>query len=273
MQKFEEMPQTDMEQLYKMYWPLLFSIAYRLLGTRSEAEDIVQDVFVSLQAVDRGQVDNMKAFLSRAVTNRCLNLLKSAKKQRELYVGPWLPEPLYALEGNEPLQRLEQQEDISYAYLVMLDQLSPIERVSFVLREAFGYEYEEIAENRRQISRKLPENLQPRTAENEAGAGSERKTSAARGHCAALWGFAANRADRRGCGASLRPGRVFLRWRREGQSGAAAAHRHRAGVCVFGRNQHQRLVFQRNSSRAGQRTAGSHGSAGWFAGRRLVVWL
>ncbi|MGO0059864.1 RNA polymerase sigma-70 factor [Brevibacillus fluminis] len=146
MQKFEEMPQTDMAQLYKMHWPLLFSIAYRLLGTRSEAEDIVQDVFVSLQAVDREQVENMKAFLSRAVTNRCLNLLKSAKKQRELYVGPWLPEPLYALDGNEPLQRLELQENISYAYLVMLDQLSPVERVSFVLREAFGYEYEEIAE-------------------------------------------------------------------------------------------------------------------------------
>lgn len=144
--KITMVDKAEIEQLYQTYWQLLFSIAYRLLGTRLEAEDIVQDVFLSLQSVEREHIENMKAFLCKSVTNRCLNLLKSAKKKRELYVGSWLPEPLYDDDSNEPLRQIEQREEISYAYLVMLDQLSPIERVAFVLREAFGYEYQEIAE-------------------------------------------------------------------------------------------------------------------------------
>ncbi|MEF3303966.1 RNA polymerase sigma-70 factor [Paenibacillus sp. GYB003] len=136
----------ELTAAYETYRRLLFSIAYRLLGRVAEAEDVVQDVFVSLQAADREKIDDMKAFLSRAVTNRCLNILKSARSKREVYPGPWLPEPLYAVsEGDEPSRRLELGDEIRYAYLVMLDRLSPLERVVYVLREAYAFEYEEIA--------------------------------------------------------------------------------------------------------------------------------
>ncbi|GAA3403078.1 RNA polymerase sigma factor SigJ [Paenibacillus hodogayensis] len=135
----------NMESAYETYRKLLFSIAYRLLGSRTEAEDAVQDVFVSLHSVDPDSIDNLKAFLSRSVANRCLNSLKSAKKRKELYPGPWLPEPLYAGTEAEPGYRLELAEEIRYAYLVMLELLSPMERAVFVLRGAFDFEYAEIA--------------------------------------------------------------------------------------------------------------------------------
>ncbi|MDF2714288.1 MAG: polymerase subunit sigma-24 [Paenibacillus sp.] len=136
----------NVETAYHTYRKLLFSIAYRLLGKITEAEDVVQDVFVSLHSVDPDSIGNTRAFLSKSVTNRCLNILQSAAKRKETYPGPWLPEPLYAGSGDEPSHRIEQEEDIKFAYLVMLERLSPLERVVFVLREAYGYEYEEIAE-------------------------------------------------------------------------------------------------------------------------------
>ncbi|WP_176706042.1 RNA polymerase sigma factor SigJ [Paenibacillus hemerocallicola] len=138
----------NVELAYQTYRKLLFSIAYRLLGTVTEAEDVVQDVFVSLHAADPDSIDNMKAFLGRSVTNRCLNILQSASRRKETYPGPWLPEPLYgdSGSGSEPGGRIELEEDIGYAYLVMLERLSPLERVVFVLREAYGYEYEEIGD-------------------------------------------------------------------------------------------------------------------------------
>lgn len=144
----------ELESAYASYRKLLFSIAYRLLGSVSEAEDVVHDVFVALQSIDRETIGDMKAFLSRAVTNRCLNVLKSARARREVYPGPWLPEPLYDAGGAEPWQRLERDEEIKYAYLVMLERLTPLERAVFVLREAYAYEYEEIA----QMIDKSPDN-------------------------------------------------------------------------------------------------------------------
>lgn len=135
----------NVKSAYETYRRLLFSIAYRLLGSRTEAEDAVQDVFVSLHAADLERISDMKAFLSRAVANRCLNILKSARKKREVYPGPWLPEPLYGSADNEPELLLERSEHIRYACLVMLEQLSPVERAVFVLRGAFGFDYAEIA--------------------------------------------------------------------------------------------------------------------------------
>jgi len=135
----------NLEDLYTNYKPLLFSIAYRMLGSVSDAEDVVQELFLSLQQLERGQIQNMKAYMTKMVTNRCLNILNSAKRNREIYVGPWLPEPLMQRLDDDPLNKLEREETISYAFLVMMDKLSPVERAVFILREAFQYEYSEIA--------------------------------------------------------------------------------------------------------------------------------
>lgn len=137
----------DYAQLYQDYYPLLFSIGYRMLGSVSDAEDVVQDVFLSVQQLDFQQIRNSKAYLCKLLTNRCINLLKSSRKKKEVYVGPWLPEPLVVDLDNQPLPLLERDETISYAFMVMMEKLTPIERAVFVLREAFQYEYDEIADS------------------------------------------------------------------------------------------------------------------------------
>ncbi|GBF74096.1 hypothetical protein PA598K_02427 [Paenibacillus sp. 598K] len=140
---------------YTMYRPLLLSIAYRMLGSVSDAEDVVQDVFVTLTMKhasddDRAEEHQWKPYLCKIVTNRCLDVLKSARRKRELYVGPWLPEPLVReLPGqgrDDPLQTMELEDSISYAVMVMLDHLTPVERAVFILREAFGFAYSEVGE-------------------------------------------------------------------------------------------------------------------------------
>jgi RNA polymerase sigma-70 factor (ECF subfamily) len=129
------------------YKPLLFSLAYRMLGRVMDAEDMVQDVFLSIEKLDLGKITNVKAFLCKMVTNRCIDYLRSARKQREIYVGPWLPEPLlvYA-EGDDPEAEAIEHENLSIAYLAMMEKLSATERAVLVLREALGFEYREIAE-------------------------------------------------------------------------------------------------------------------------------
>ena len=139
----------SIESLYEKYRPLLFSLAYRMLGSVMDAEDIVQDAFITFnQLPNRDSIDNKKAYLSKMVTNRCLDLLRSSSKQRELYVGPWLPEPLIQSQAeiNDPSKNYLQQESISTAYLLMLQQLSADQRAVFLLREAFQYSYQEIGE-------------------------------------------------------------------------------------------------------------------------------
>ncbi|MFC0215148.1 sigma-70 family RNA polymerase sigma factor [Paenibacillus chartarius] len=133
------------EQLYIAYRPLMFSIAYRMLGTVADAEDIVQEAFAAVQSMP-GRLDrvaNMKAYLSKLVVNRCLNELKSANRRRRDYFGQWLPEPLVG-EAEEPAAAAEHNEAMSYAFLVLLDRLSPTERAVFVLRTAYGFDYAEI---------------------------------------------------------------------------------------------------------------------------------
>lgn len=146
----------ELDSVYRSYKPLLLSIAYRMLGSVADAEDLVQDTFLTAQQMERSrigeQVHNLKAYLCRTVTNRCLDFLKSARKKREVYVGPWLPEPLVqsleggAGEGKDPLQSVVLEDTISYAFLVMLDRLTPVERAVLVLREAFEYDYRDIAD-------------------------------------------------------------------------------------------------------------------------------
>ena len=127
--------------------PRLEAIAYRMLGSASEAEDAVQETFLRWQAADVERVEVPEAWLTKVLTNLCLNQLTSARARRETYVGQWLPEPLLA--GDPmlgPADTAEQRESVSYAVLVVLERLSPSERAVYVLREAFDYTHREIAE-------------------------------------------------------------------------------------------------------------------------------
>jgi RNA polymerase sigma-70 factor (ECF subfamily) len=126
---------------FERYRPLLFSIAYRMLGSAMEAEDMVQEAFLRYQQGEAIQSD--KAYLTTIVTRLCLDQLKSAKTQRENYVGTWLPEPL--LTSESAAATVDRYESISMAFLVMLEKLSPAERAIFLLRDVFDYRYAEIA--------------------------------------------------------------------------------------------------------------------------------
>ncbi len=126
--------------------PRLFALAYRLLGSASAAEDVVQDTFLRWNGVDRAAVVTPAAWLAKVVTNLCLNRLTSASARREDYVGPWLPEPvLTAGSPLGPMETVEQRESVSLALLMLLERLTPAERAVFVLREAFAYGHREIA--------------------------------------------------------------------------------------------------------------------------------
>ncbi|GLP69143.1 DNA-directed RNA polymerase sigma-70 factor [Streptomyces sp. TUS-ST3] len=127
--------------------PRLEAIAYRMLGSASEAEDAVQETYLRWQATDVGRIEVPEAWLTKVLTNLCLNQLTSARARRETYVGQWLPEPLLA--GDPmlgPAETAEQRESVSYAVMVLLERLSPNERAVYVLREAFAYSHREIAE-------------------------------------------------------------------------------------------------------------------------------
>jgi RNA polymerase sigma-70 factor (TIGR02957 family) len=137
------------EELYKRHKTELFSLAYRMLGSVMDAEDIVQDAFLSYDGMyDVGTIRNERAFLYKIITNRCLDTLRSSAKKREMYVGPWLPEPLIekGASDNDPSNRYLRSESISTAYLLLLQQLSATERAVFLLREIFHYSFEEIAD-------------------------------------------------------------------------------------------------------------------------------
>jgi RNA polymerase sigma-70 factor (ECF subfamily) len=135
-------------QQFETYRPLMFAIAYRMLGTAMEAEDIVQEAYLRYQAAQSQTIESPKAFLSTVVTRLCLNHLQSARSQRETYIGPWLPEPVLTDDGalGSPTKRAELHESISLAFLTLLERLTPVERAVFLLREVFDYEYGEIAD-------------------------------------------------------------------------------------------------------------------------------
>ena len=127
--------------------PLLFSIAYRMIGSVSEAEDIVQEAFLRYHRAQPTDVENPKAYLSAVTTRLAIDHLRSARARREEYVGPWLPEPLLSDEGaGDPSTQAELADSLSLAFLVLLERLSPVERAAFLLREVFAYPYDEIAE-------------------------------------------------------------------------------------------------------------------------------
>jgi RNA polymerase sigma-70 factor, ECF subfamily len=135
---------TSPESTFQQLRPMLFGIAYRMLGSAADAEDMLQEAFLRYQAVEG--VENAGAFLRTVVTRLCLDQLKSARAQRESYIGQWLPEPIPSERlATDPDQAVEQTESVSLAFLLLLESLSPEERAVFLLREVFEYEYAEIA--------------------------------------------------------------------------------------------------------------------------------
>jgi RNA polymerase sigma-70 factor (ECF subfamily) len=124
--------------------PRLFGIAYRMLGSAAEAEDIVQDVWVRWQSTNRSVVQDPPAFLAKTTTRLCISLVQSAHSRRETYVGEWLPEPVDT--AADPTLGAERGEALEFAVLVLLEKLSPKERAAYVLREAFDYSYRQIVD-------------------------------------------------------------------------------------------------------------------------------
>jgi RNA polymerase sigma-70 factor (ECF subfamily) len=125
--------------------PLLFTIAYEILGSATESDDVLQDSYLRWAAVDLSTVHDTKSYLARLVTRQALNTLRAGARRREEYVGPWLPEPLL-LDEHDPSGDVVLAESVSMAMLVLLETLSPDERAVFVLRDVFGFDYGEIAE-------------------------------------------------------------------------------------------------------------------------------
>jgi RNA polymerase sigma-70 factor (TIGR02957 family) len=133
---------------YSEFRPLMFSIAYRMTGSISDAEDIVQEAFLRLTRVlrDGATIESPKAYLATATTRLAIGHLRSARVRREAYVGAWLPEPLVEDTDPGPAERAEMSDSLSMAFLVLLESLTPTERAVFLLHEVFGYDYKEIAE-------------------------------------------------------------------------------------------------------------------------------
>jgi RNA polymerase sigma-70 factor (ECF subfamily) len=123
----------------------LLDIAYRMLGSLSEAEDMVQEAFARLMRVDVDKIDDLRGWLVVVVSRLCLDQLRSARMRREAYVGPWLPEPLVDIEGEDPADRVTLDDSVRMALLLVLERLSPAERVAFVLHDVFQYDFDKVA--------------------------------------------------------------------------------------------------------------------------------
>ena len=145
---------------------LLFGVAYRMLGSVQEAEDVVQDAFVRWQETELSTVANPRAYLTTIVTRLSIDVLRSARMKRELYVGEWLPEP-FVPDASHPADGLDLADTLSTAFLLILERLNPTERAAFLLREVFDHPYEHIAEmldkseaNCRQIVKRAKDHIQ-----------------------------------------------------------------------------------------------------------------
>ena len=143
-----------MVESFETYRPYLFAVAYRMLSSAMDAEDMVQETYLRYQATPpetQASIVSLKAYLTTILTRLCLNQLQSARRRREQYVGPWLPEPIGtesmigATESANPEERMELYESVSLAFLSLMEQLQPVERAVFLLRDVFDYEYGEIA--------------------------------------------------------------------------------------------------------------------------------
>ena len=137
-----------MAESFESYRSYLFSIAYRMLGSAMDGEDMVQETYLRYQGTPLDTIRSLKAYLTTIITRLCVDQLQLARRKREVYVGPWLPEPILTTipaETRDPAERVDMNESISLAFLVLLEQLQPFERAVFLLREVFEYEFTEIA--------------------------------------------------------------------------------------------------------------------------------
>ena len=135
-----------MNEIYELHRPLVFGIAYRMLGSVAEAEDVVQETFLRFHRTSAEEtIESPKAWLASVATRLAIDTLRSARVRREQYVGQWLPEPLLVDPAPGAEERVELADSLSLAFLVLLESLSPVERAVFLLREVFGYGYDEIA--------------------------------------------------------------------------------------------------------------------------------
>ena len=130
---------TRRVEAFNEHRSLIFSIAYRMLGSVMDAEDAVQETYLRWQQCSEDDVRSPKSYLSTVVTRLCIDQLRSAKRQREEYIGPWLPEPLVMEETADMDENLALADSLSMAFLVMLEALNPTERAAFLLREVFEY--------------------------------------------------------------------------------------------------------------------------------------
>jgi RNA polymerase sigma-70 factor (TIGR02957 family) len=165
------------EQEFDQLGPSAFAIAYRMLGSVSEAEDVVQEAFLRLhRARTRGErIESPRAYLSTVVSRLSLDHLRSAGVRRETYVGEWLPEPLVASTEDDPARKAEMADSLSLAFLVLLEGLSPEQRAAFLLREVFDEPYDRIAEivgtseqNARQLATRARRHVEERRPRFEA---------------------------------------------------------------------------------------------------------
>jgi len=126
---------------FDQYRSLLFSIAYRMIGSVADAEDMLQETFIRWQESTDENIESPRAFLVTIISRLCINHLQSARVRREEYVGEWLPEPIVTDPSSDPFGMIKVDESLSMAFLVLLERLTPIERAVFLLREVFEYEY------------------------------------------------------------------------------------------------------------------------------------
>jgi RNA polymerase sigma-70 factor (ECF subfamily) len=136
---------TDSLAFFQAQRRRLFSIAYRMLGVRADAEDVLQDVYMRWQNADRSQLDSAEAWLVTVTTRASIDRLRAVKAERDAYVGVWLPEPMVEQEVESAEETVERADDIAYALLVVLERLAPEERAAFLLKQIFDYDYDEIA--------------------------------------------------------------------------------------------------------------------------------
>lgn len=132
-------------EIFEIHRPTLFRLAYSMLGRIAPAEDAVQEAYIRWQKQNIEQIKSPKAFLSTVVSRICLDEIKSARSRREQYIGPNLPEPFLSADSETPEEKMELTESLSMAMLVVLDQLTPVQRAVFILREVFDYDYASVA--------------------------------------------------------------------------------------------------------------------------------
>lgn len=133
-------------ETFQQHRPKLYGIAYRMLGSKADAEDMLQDAYMRWHQADAERVQIPEAWLTTTVTRLCIDRLRSARVEREAYVGPWLPEPLVGSEAAQPDRYAELASDLSVAFMVVLERLAPEERAAFLLHEAFDCDYAELAQ-------------------------------------------------------------------------------------------------------------------------------